>query len=289
MQVAGTCVFCGGTGLTKEHVWSDWLRALLPQTDDHFQESRGAFFGDFGDLPVSQEGLLDIGPFSHTKVSGPLRSIKLRLVCRGCNNGWMKKIVDEAKPIAKDLITNQARQINAEDQKRLTRWITLSMIMSGYITRKSLPVLNSFEERQKIFIHSETSPDWTICIGHYKGEEWQPLSFSTKHFIVSGEGEKIEEPFSEPSLYTIVRTYNLGSLFIHVHSVKKEGTEPFDFTKEFRARYIPRWTRVIFPAVHDQISCPTTPAIDDFTYYLIREKYYSEIMAGLVEASKNLP
>ncbi len=27
----GRCVFCGGTPVTKEHVWSDWLDEVIPR------------------------------------------------------------------------------------------------------------------------------------------------------------------------------------------------------------------------------------------------------------------
>jgi len=31
----GRCIFCGGTGLSKEHIWSDWLSGLIPRNDEH--------------------------------------------------------------------------------------------------------------------------------------------------------------------------------------------------------------------------------------------------------------
>jgi len=34
---AGRCVFCGGTGLSKEHVISEWIGAYLPRQKSHSQ------------------------------------------------------------------------------------------------------------------------------------------------------------------------------------------------------------------------------------------------------------
>ena len=27
----GRCIFCGKVGLTKEHMWADWLRSYIPR------------------------------------------------------------------------------------------------------------------------------------------------------------------------------------------------------------------------------------------------------------------
>ena len=35
VESQGRCIFCGGTGLSKEHIWSDWLKSLIPRNDAH--------------------------------------------------------------------------------------------------------------------------------------------------------------------------------------------------------------------------------------------------------------
>jgi hypothetical protein len=72
------CIFCGGTGATKEHIVSDWINDVLP------------------------------GPFEVVKQSGDgsVRSWSLRkldltakVVCKRCNETWMSDIVGQARPV----------------------------------------------------------------------------------------------------------------------------------------------------------------------------------------------
>src|SRR5947208_778698 len=39
LKPPGKCIFCGGRGLTKEHMWADWLRPYIPR---EMQEHRSA-------------------------------------------------------------------------------------------------------------------------------------------------------------------------------------------------------------------------------------------------------
>ena len=40
---AGKCVFCDKPGLTKGHVWPDWLNNILPRTATRHEEVVGEF------------------------------------------------------------------------------------------------------------------------------------------------------------------------------------------------------------------------------------------------------
>jgi hypothetical protein len=39
----GKCVFCGGPGLTKSHVWPEWAEAILPESATHHEQIIGQF------------------------------------------------------------------------------------------------------------------------------------------------------------------------------------------------------------------------------------------------------
>ena len=42
-KAQGKCIFCGGEGLTKEHVWPNWIKSVLPRdsTEHHTQYTLG--------------------------------------------------------------------------------------------------------------------------------------------------------------------------------------------------------------------------------------------------------
>jgi hypothetical protein len=77
-QQVGRCIFCGGRGLTKEHVWPKWLRGALDPsitTPRHFYSTSG-----FGRRR------------SYTHRSGSIESRRMRIVCERCNTGWMSRL-----------------------------------------------------------------------------------------------------------------------------------------------------------------------------------------------------
>ena len=69
------CSYCGGDGLTKEHVWPKWLsNSLKTSGDDWGHVIRG-------DAAVLREWRSS--PFTMT----------VKYVCRNCNSGWMSKLL----------------------------------------------------------------------------------------------------------------------------------------------------------------------------------------------------
>jgi hypothetical protein len=42
-QAGGRCAFCGDHGLTKGHVWPDWLNRILPKSATHHEQETGKF------------------------------------------------------------------------------------------------------------------------------------------------------------------------------------------------------------------------------------------------------
>src|SRR5258708_255743 len=86
---AGRCVFCGGTGLTRGHVWPDWLNKILPKTATHHEQETGKFNTFQTSVP---------GPEHSVRIGhGHARTRKPRNTCVTCNGGWMSLIEDRAR------------------------------------------------------------------------------------------------------------------------------------------------------------------------------------------------
>ena len=106
-QIPGRCIFCRGTGLTKEHVLPDWLRVIFPRsaTDTHT-------FGSY-DWPCIIGHAV---PIQNTRsAQGQIGSKKVRVVCRACNNGWLSQLEAAVQPILSDLISGYARTLTVAD------------------------------------------------------------------------------------------------------------------------------------------------------------------------------
>src|SRR5262245_15281157 len=85
------CIFCGGTLLTKEHVFPRWLRKHV-QIDVPYN----LHIGTFG---MHVDGKAIWGERKDRRRPGDVRSQKLRVVCTACNNRWMSGLQLACKPI----------------------------------------------------------------------------------------------------------------------------------------------------------------------------------------------
>jgi hypothetical protein len=114
---AGKCIFYGGPGLTKGHVWPNWLKNILPTTSPHHEITAG-YFNTF-ELEVL--GL----PKTKEEKQGPARSRKPRNTCQSCNSGWMSIIENDAIAFATPLIKGDDFQLTDEGQRRLAAFFCL--------------------------------------------------------------------------------------------------------------------------------------------------------------------
>src|ERR1700733_4702477 len=122
----GRCLFCGDENLSREHTIAKWLRKTL--------EIQG---------PVLE----------HAEIGPPRRWDTLALVlpdvCEGCNNGWLRRTEERARPVLTPMFFGKyAMQLSAEHQAKLSRWaVKTSLLIArkksrnqphGWIPRKSL-------------------------------------------------------------------------------------------------------------------------------------------------------
>ena len=76
------CIFCGGAALTREHVWPAW------------------FLKEHAKTPVVMERT------GSRTVTLPMATLQLvlRRVCASCNNEWMSRLENAAKPLLSPVI-----------------------------------------------------------------------------------------------------------------------------------------------------------------------------------------
>src|SRR4051794_2418422 len=94
----GKCVWCGESGLTKGHVWADWINRLMSFSNNHehihTQES-------FSTRAAESK------PETRSPKQGSALARKPRNTCGRCNNGWMSEIENSAIVVATPLILGQ--------------------------------------------------------------------------------------------------------------------------------------------------------------------------------------
>jgi hypothetical protein len=108
--MSDSCVFCGRTPVTKEHLWPDWLRREAGL--------RGGF-----EFRIEQDA--DAVETRDVRFTRPPFTQVVRAVCATCNGGWMSKIEANAKPILQDLIYANGTTLDPDAQRKLATWAFL--------------------------------------------------------------------------------------------------------------------------------------------------------------------
>lgn len=153
-----TCIFFGGPGVSKEHLWSKalgleiarWLPKESLKSYKAIQRSDGT---------------------EETSVDGhPLYSTTVPCVCAPCNNGWMNQSDERTRNKTIRLIRDQKASFSQQDSEWLAAWLAMKMIVRDEIqTTQSV-----FTDQEKQDFYSTRLPpaDMWIGLGYAKQVMW---------------------------------------------------------------------------------------------------------------------
>ena len=181
------CVFCGQTGkLTGEHVWGRWLRRVLPaQVNKHHVRARR----------IGPPGVAD------TWRCACGRAIRLTATsksCAECNNGWLSRIQEQAKPYLIPLIRGERFALNPDGQRAVGTWCAMATMTGEYLDRDADAIGVSQADRDHLMQTGTAPPHWKIWIGRYIGYAlpgpWQHYTVP----IVEGQDVAGDDPAATP-------------------------------------------------------------------------------------------
>src|SRR5712691_5054208 len=156
---AGKCVFCGGTGLTKGHIWPKWVQSILPSKATHHEQIIGHMDTFTPKMAVA--------PYWKRLHQGPVGSRKPRNTCKTCNSGWMSAIEGAAKTATMQLVLGNGFILTTLHQRLLASFLCLvSMrIELGGTIMRAIP------QRDLDFLRQTFQPNksWRIWIARYEG------------------------------------------------------------------------------------------------------------------------
>lgn len=157
------CIFCPRKDLTQEHIFGKWTASVMPKTYASHNDAvtHGQVFPD---------GHRVSGPVQTLTREGDPISRRHRVVCKGCNTGWMSRLQDQSKPILRPLITGDDVILDASQQATLANWITMVTMTAEYLTRSTAMIPR---EEREVFRWKHAAPNnWTILIGRCREEEF---------------------------------------------------------------------------------------------------------------------
>ena len=115
------CVFCGSCEpLTDEHIYARWTRRFIPRTMKKYQQLIAVSYLDHTDYVLN-------------KRPGDVRDWFVKCVCeKHCNNGWMRRLENLARPILIKLINGEKFRLLPRHQSIIAAWSTMTARVAEY-------------------------------------------------------------------------------------------------------------------------------------------------------------
>jgi hypothetical protein len=256
-----TCIFCGNTGMSKEHIWGKWLKDYVRQ--DLLKH------GMFTQV-VNRPGTPNTEHL-HIKSGDPLQS-KVRVVCTKCNNECLSAIQDRAKPHLIPLFTGTTRVLGVEAQEILATWITMATMTAEHLISDPRQRAISQTDREYLWRNSKPPTEWRILIGRYQRHR---LATQWTHCDIPVLETKDVPPAGVPPQSNMqITTFMIGELFAHAMSTQfPNQVRDWDFRTWPRARVL---LSQVWPIEETAMVWPTqTMSMTDLDAFNIGRAYFN--------------
>lgn len=173
-------MFCGAAGLTREHVWPQWLIRELRERPIRVWRGRG-----------------------NEWIARDL-AMTARFVCAHCNNGWMSRLEAAVRPILLPLfVATTDQRIDAAGQSMLARWAVKTAMVFEYVVRRREPYYSADERRIFAAPPHEPPAETIVRIASYGGQLRAAASPGVRHLVTMG-GEEGRGQGGEISINTLI-------------------------------------------------------------------------------------
>jgi hypothetical protein len=195
------CIFCGGTGMSKEHIWARWMVPHLPKDPPNFSLLDVVVHKTH---ETRKERTDDRSAYSGT----------INLVCKLCNNGWMSVLQERTKPILLPLISGEKPALSRNDRRVLAAWITMFVMVAEFQVRDKVSITP--EVRADFSKTGIVPTNWAIWLGFYERDRWRGLTVHSTIPVSSLEdGIDPARPDGLPMPNTHATTIVIGKLYVH--------------------------------------------------------------------------
>jgi hypothetical protein len=159
-----------------------------------------------------------------------MRDWQIECVCGGgsstCNNGWMRRLEEKAKPVLTSLILGKEIRISETQKKQIAAWIALKCMVSEYFYAGSVTTHHT-QRKRMMRIQEAPKKGWGIWIGACPafptGTYW-----ATHPFFATTEEKLKSVSNPRPTHYNgQTTTLIINKLFIQVI----RSPDPLFFTK----------------------------------------------------------
>jgi len=150
------CGFCGGGGVTKEHLWPDWLRKVILQ-------SRTGGSEKLFNAEIERGGKIN-------KFKSASLEMTVGMPCGKCNHGWMSQLENEGKPFMTAMVDpGDKTLLTRERQTTLARWAIKTAMVHEYTATADQVKYFSAVERLTFKERFEVPENLWIWAARYDG------------------------------------------------------------------------------------------------------------------------
>lgn len=233
------CIFCSHRANSKEDTWPIWLQKCV---------NRGYTSG-----PLKIWRGPDATPDTW---GGPNAAIKVRHVCKSCNNGWMSGLETANKSILGALVTDFALPLEKETQELIALWVTKTAMVFECLNPKHRWFFTD-TDRQSFLVNWRPPDGMLIWLGRYA------------HYVgISGEARRLghrQEDHNFPLSEGYLSTFVFGHLVLQ--SLMARRNPKFNNTRITRIQMAanpvgPRLIQ-IWPIKRDRLEWPPTASFSD--------------------------
>jgi hypothetical protein len=145
-----TCIFCARRADSDEDVIPKWIPRLLRKQEGERVPMRTSRFGHKPHEQLAGESIQKVGS-----------------VCDQCNNGWMSRLEEKVKPILKPMMLGNAVTLTAQQQERITTWMTKCAMM--YESMATGEVFFNGLDRHHFWKTGSPLDSTAVWLGQYTG------------------------------------------------------------------------------------------------------------------------
>lgn len=203
------CVLCGTkigrNTRSREHVFAKWIRDLFPDEGPSKQTRRTQVRG----------GPLEVEEWEDTSLN-----LRVKDVCKPCNNEWCQEIDNEAQPILEPLIRGEQTTLDASAQLTATVWATKTLLL---LQRTHKDGKHSIPDREYRWFRERRWPleNEQLWVGRHDGTGEWPIAYHHYAFDLyeKSTGQAVDSPDES---HGYVAAFSVGHLFFRAfgHTIK---------------------------------------------------------------------
>jgi hypothetical protein len=228
------CIFCGGTPLTVEHVWPEWVARLFDTTSVRITRS--------GSKPVAY--------------SARTIELKAAVVCEPCNTGWMNRVENAARPILTPMIKGQCATLDRPAQFVAAFWaVKTAMVFECALSQPLSEIYWSQTERETMRVepHSTVPVETLVRVAAHAGDGLAYGRAGRSHLTtIAGR---------DHGVHGARITLMVGSLVLQVEADRwtgMTGSNSIWWPPQYNSQS--EW---LWPIQHDHLHWPTAAPLDE--------------------------